>query len=47
MIMRGMSRDPEQRRLTTRAVVQALVIGVAAALIVQWVFQDLFLVRLP
>jgi len=47
LIMRGMSRDPEQRRLTTRAVVQALVIGVAAALIVQWVFQDLFLVRLP
>ncbi|MBE7417070.1 MAG: tripartite tricarboxylate transporter TctB family protein [Ideonella sp.] len=47
LIMRRMSRDPEQRRLTARAVVQALVIGVASALIVQWVFQDLFLVRLP
>jgi hypothetical protein len=45
--VRRLSRDPEQRRLSAKAVVQAIVIGVAASLITQWVFQDLFLVRLP
>jgi hypothetical protein len=29
------------------AIAQAVVIGVAASFITQWVFQDLFLVRLP
>ncbi|MFO1222926.1 MAG: tripartite tricarboxylate transporter TctB family protein [Burkholderiaceae bacterium] len=47
LILEGISRDPSARRLTPMAAVQALVIGVAASLITQWVFQDLFLVRLP
>lgn len=47
LILRRMSRDPEQRRLSARALAQALLIGVVSALAVQWVFQDLFLVRLP
>jgi len=47
LIVRRLSRDPEQRRLSAKAAVQAIVIGVAASLITQWVFQDLFLVRLP
>jgi putative tricarboxylic transport membrane protein len=47
LILRRMSRDAEQRQLSTRSALQALVIGVAASFITQWVFQDLFLVRLP
>jgi sensor domain CHASE-containing protein len=47
LIVRRLSRDPEQRRLSVNAVVKAIVIGVCASLITQWVFQDLFLVRLP
>jgi len=47
LILEGISRDPSARRLTPKAAAQALVIGVAASLITQWVFQDLFLVRLP
>jgi len=47
LIVRRLSRDPEERRLSVKAIVQAVVIGVASSLITQWVFQDLFLVRLP
>jgi hypothetical protein len=47
LIVRRLSRDPEQRRWSARAVVQAIVIAVAVSLITQWLFQDLFLVRLP
>jgi hypothetical protein len=46
-IMQRMSRDPEERRFTPMFWVKALVIGVAAAVITQLVFQELFLVRLP
>jgi hypothetical protein len=47
LIVQRLSRDVEQRRMSARAFVKALVIGVCASLITQWVFQDLFLVRLP
>jgi hypothetical protein len=47
LIMQRLSRDPLQRQLSLRAVAKAVVIGVCASLITQWVFQDLFLVRLP
>jgi hypothetical protein len=47
LILRRLSRDAEQRQPSARAALQALVIGVAASFITQWVFQDLFLVRLP
>ena len=47
LILQHLSRDPEQRRLTQRAVVKALVIGLCAAAITHLVFQELFLVRLP
>ena len=47
LILQHLSRDPEQRRLTQRAVVKALVIGLCAAVITHLVFQELFLVRLP
>jgi hypothetical protein len=33
--------------MSPRAIAKAVVIGLAAWLITQWVFQDLFLVRLP
>jgi hypothetical protein len=33
--------------MSPRAIAKALLIGVLASLITQWVFQDLFLVRLP
>ena len=42
-----MSADPEERRLTPRSWMKAIVIGVLAAVITQVTFQDLFLVRLP
>jgi hypothetical protein len=45
--MQRMSLEPEERRLTARLWVKALVIGVLAAVITQVVFQELFLVRLP
>jgi TRAP-type C4-dicarboxylate transport system permease large subunit len=47
VLLQRMSRDPEERRLTPRAWVKALVIGVLAAVITQLVFQEVFLVRLP
>jgi drug/metabolite transporter (DMT)-like permease len=47
LILQRMSRDPEEKRLTPRVWVKALVIGVLASVITQVVFQDLFLVRLP
>jgi Tripartite tricarboxylate transporter TctB family len=47
LILRRLSRDAEQRRLSARALVKAVVIAVVASLTTQWVFQDLFLVRLP
>ena len=47
LIVKRLSRDPMQRQLSPRAFTKALVIGVCASLVTQWVFQDLFLVRLP
>jgi hypothetical protein len=47
LVMQRMNHDPEERRLTARLWVKALVIGVLAAVITQLVFQDVFLVRLP
>lgn len=47
VILQRMNRDPEERRLTPRLWLKAVVIGVLAAVITQVVFQDLFLVRLP
>ena len=47
LIVQRLSRDPVQRVLSLRAVAKAVVIGVCASFITQWVFQDLFLVRLP
>jgi len=47
LVFRRLSRDPQERRFTPRSVLQALVIAVATAFITQWVFQELFLVRLP
>lgn len=47
LILQRMSRDPEERRLTPRLWIKAVVIGVLAAVITQVVFQNVFLVRLP
>jgi hypothetical protein len=47
VILQRMNREPEERRLTPRVWVQAIVIGVLAGVITQLVFQNLFLVRLP
>jgi hypothetical protein len=47
VILQRMSRDEVERRLTPQFWVKAIVIGVAAAVITQLVFQELFLVRLP
>jgi hypothetical protein len=47
LILQRLSRDAQARRLSTMAVVKALVIGVSAAVITHAVFQELFLVRLP
>ena len=47
LVFRRLSRDPLERRFTPGSVLQALVVAVATAFITQWVFQELFLVRLP
>ena len=47
LILQRLSREPQTRRVTLRAAVMALVIGLGAAVITQLVFQELFLVRLP
>ncbi len=47
LILQRLSRDQQERRLGTRAWIKALVIGVAASVITQLVFQELFLVRMP
>jgi hypothetical protein len=47
LILQRLSRDLQERRLGTRAWVKAVVIGVAASVITQLVFQELFLVRMP
>jgi len=47
LVLQRMSMDPEERRLTPRVWVKAIVIGVLAAVITHVVFQDVFLVRMP
>ena len=47
LILQRLSRDESARRLTVRACIKALAIGLGAGLIVSFVFQELFLVRLP
>jgi hypothetical protein len=47
IVLQRISRDPEERRLTLRVLLKALVIGVASSVITQVVFQELFLVRMP
>ena len=47
LILQRLSRDPEQRQMTAKAVGKAVVIGLGAAVVTHLVFQQLFLVRLP
>ncbi|HVZ45147.1 MAG TPA: tripartite tricarboxylate transporter TctB family protein [Ramlibacter sp.] len=47
LVMQRMASEPAERRITLRLVLKALAIAVAASVITQAVFQDLFLVRLP
>jgi hypothetical protein len=47
LVLQRMDQDSQQRRLTFKLWLQAVVIGLAASVITQLVFQDLFLVRLP
>jgi hypothetical protein len=47
LIIQRMSQDPDERRLTLKLWLKAIVIGLASAVITQLVFQELFLVRLP
>ncbi|MBI3369176.1 MAG: tripartite tricarboxylate transporter TctB family protein [Burkholderiales bacterium] len=42
-----LSRDTNERRLTAKSLLKALLIGAAAAVLTQLAFQELFLVRLP
>jgi hypothetical protein len=47
LILQRMSRDESERRLTGRAWLKAIVTGVASGVITSYVFQELFLVRMP
>lgn len=47
LVLQRLGADPRDRALTPFAIAKAVVIGVVAALAIQLVFQDLFLVRLP
>ena len=47
IVMQRISRDPQERRLTPRMLLKAVVIGVASSVITQLVFQEVFLVRMP
>jgi hypothetical protein len=47
LILHRMSRDPQLREMSLRALLKAGVIGLASAWSTHLVFQDLFLVRLP
>lgn len=47
LILQRLSRDENERRLTPRAWIKAVIIGVASGAITSLVFQELFLVRLP
>jgi hypothetical protein len=47
LVLQRISQDPEDRRLTPRRCINAFLIGLCAAVTIQLVFQELFLVRLP
>jgi hypothetical protein len=47
LVLQRLSRDENERRLTPRVWVKALVIGLGAGVITSVVFQELFLVRMP
>lgn len=47
LVLQRMSADETRRHLTPASWAKAIVIGVCAALVIQGVFQELFLVRLP
>jgi hypothetical protein len=47
LILHRMSRDPQLREMSLRALLRALIIGLGSAWSTHLVFQDLFLVRLP
>lgn len=47
LILQRMSRDPDVRRLTPKAWIKALTIGLCSSVITHLVFQELFLVRMP
>lgn len=47
LVLQRMSRDAQERQFTPRGVLKAVVIGLAASVITQLVFQELFLVRMP
>ena len=47
LVFRRIGPNPEERRLTPRAWLQALVIGVTASVVTWLVFERVFLVRLP
>jgi hypothetical protein len=47
LVFRRMSNDPLERRLTGRAWIQALVIGVLSSVVTWLVFERVFLVRMP
>ncbi len=47
LVMQRMSLDVVERRLSLRTCIKAATIGLGAAVVIQLVFQELFLVRLP
>jgi hypothetical protein len=47
LILQRLSRDENERRLTPRVWLKALVIGLGSGIITSLVFQELFLVRMP
>ncbi|NML46660.1 tripartite tricarboxylate transporter TctB family protein [Ramlibacter sp. G-1-2-2] len=47
LVLQRMNPDPQERVLTAKTWAQAIVVGLCAAIAIQLVFQELFLVRLP
>ncbi len=47
LLLQAPQRAAERRRLTLREAAFALAVGLASGLVITWVFQDAFLVRLP
>jgi hypothetical protein len=47
LVLQRMSREAQERHVTLRAAIKAVVIGLAAGAITHLVFQEIFLVRMP